>query len=79
VLLFPSFREESTIFAYLKGLKRKIAAAVVSEFIGLGSVDYVLKRYLAGVTYREENGSRLDLRILWIGLWICEQLHSSIK
>jgi hypothetical protein len=62
-----------------EGLKRKTAAAVVSEFMGLGSVDYVLKRYLARVTYREEDGSRLDLCILWISLWICGQLHSSIK
>lgn len=45
------------------GLKRKIAAAVVSQFLGLRSVDHVLKKYLAHVTYPEEEGSRLDLRI----------------
>lgn len=45
------------------GLKRKVAAAVISEFMGLRSVDNVLKKYLANVTYREGDGSRLDLRI----------------
>ncbi|MGH6811439.1 MAG: hypothetical protein ACREDM_03555 [Methylocella sp.] len=44
-------------------LKRKIAAAVISEGLGLRSVDYVLKNYLADVTYPEEDGTRLDLRI----------------
>jgi hypothetical protein len=45
------------------GLKRKIAAAVASQFLGLRSVDYVLKKYLAHVTYPEEDRSGLDLRI----------------
>jgi hypothetical protein len=44
-------------------LKRKIAAAVVSEFMGLRSVDNVLKKYLHDVSYPQEDGSRLDLRI----------------
>ncbi|MGP0010992.1 MAG: hypothetical protein ACLPIG_20215 [Methylocella sp.] len=44
-------------------LKRKIAAAVASEFAGIRSVDYTLKRYLRDVTYPQEDGSRLDLRI----------------
>jgi hypothetical protein len=44
-------------------LKRKIAAAVMSELAGLRSVDYTLKRYLQDVTYPQEDGSRLDLRI----------------
>jgi hypothetical protein len=44
-------------------LKRKIAAAVVSESIGLRSVDYTLKKYLHDVSYPREDGSRLDLRI----------------
>ena len=45
------------------GLKRKIIAAVISEQLGIRSVDYVLKNYLADATYPREDGSRLDLRI----------------
>jgi hypothetical protein len=45
------------------GLKRKIVAAVISEQLGLRSMDNVLKKYLADVNYPEENRSRLDLRI----------------
>jgi hypothetical protein len=48
---------------YPDSLKRKIAAAVTSEKLGLRSVDNVLKKYLVGVSYPEEDGSRLDLRI----------------
>jgi hypothetical protein len=44
-------------------LKRKIVAAVISEAQGLRSVDYVLKTFLSDVTYPEQDGCRLDLRI----------------
>ncbi len=73
---FPLFQEGEYDFCFKKSawqiglhstypdsLKRKIAAAVISEQLGLRSVDYVLKNYLAGVTYTQEDGTRLDLRI----------------
>jgi hypothetical protein len=44
-------------------LKRKIVASIVSEHLGLRSVDNVLKNYLAGETFPKEDGNRLDHRI----------------
>lgn len=44
-------------------LKRKIAAVVISEKLGLRSLDYVIKNYLSNVTYSEEDSKRLDHRI----------------
>src|ERR1700680_846067 len=48
---------------YPNSLKRKLAAVAASEFLGIRSIDYVLKNYLADVNYPEEDGSRLDRRI----------------
>jgi len=48
---------------YPESLKKKIAAVLVSELMGLKSVDNVLKNYLSDVQYPEEDDARLDLRI----------------
>ena len=61
------------------GLKRKVAAAAISEFMGLRSVDNVLKKYLTNVNYREEDGSRLDLRIRSFVSRVMVEFDSTIR
>lgn len=45
------------------GLKRKIAAILVSDFLGLKSIDYAFKRYTKDQPYPAGDPERLDLRI----------------
>lgn len=44
-------------------LKRRLAAALISHQLGTKSIDYTLKRYMAGSVYPEADRSRLDLQL----------------
>lgn len=49
--------------SYPESLKKKVAAVLISEFVGLKSIDNIMKTYMRDVSYPVAAESRLDLRV----------------
>ncbi len=61
---FPkAFWKVGVLSSCPSSLKKKIAASLLSEQLGLKSVDNVVRTYLKDVHYSEGDDGRLDLRV----------------